>query len=181
MKRKRKVTKLITIDSVVGNVKRNKKLQEDYNSLCQKGLCEKIIISRLESQRVRMRKTTDKGTDAGLSLPDGTNLRNGDVLYKTKTKMIVVEVEPEDVAVLTLKKVDKDDDDLFELAVRIGHAIGNLHRPIKVEGKKVYLPIQAQCEIELLKKIFEPIHEHLSITLDKIVFETDQGLRTHEH
>jgi urease accessory protein len=172
---------LITINSIIGNIKRDKKLQEDYTSLCQMGLCEKIVISRLESQRVRMRKITDKGTDTGLLLTQGTILRNGDVLYKTEAKMITVEVDPEDVAVLTLKRDETPDNDLFEVAVRIGHAIGNLHRPIKIEGEKIYLPIQAQTEIELLKKIFAPIHDHLSITQDKIVFETDEGLQAHEH
>jgi len=173
--------KLITINSVIGNIKRDKKLQENYTALCQKGLCEKIVISRLESQRVRMRKTTDKGTDAGLSFAPGTVLRNGDVVYQTEVKMIVVELEPENVAVLTLKRDDAEEHDLFEVAVRIGHAIGNLHRPIKIEGEKIYLPIQAQTEIELLKKIFAPIHDHLSITQEKIIFETDEGLQTHEH
>jgi urease accessory protein len=172
---------LITINSIIGNIKKDKKLQEDYKSLCQKGLCEKIVVSRLESQRVRMRKTTDKGSDTGLSFTQGTVIRNGDVVYMTEAKMIVVEVEPEDVAVLTLKRDDAKDNDLFELAVRIGHAIGNLHRPIKIEGEKIYLPIQAQTEIELLKKIFAPINDHLSIRQDKIVFETDEGLQTHEH
>ena len=172
---------MIMIDAIIGNIKRDKKLQGDYISLRQKGLCEKIVISRLESQRVRMRKTTDKGTDIGLSLAQGTVIRNGDVLYRTEAKMIVVEVEPEDVAVLTLKRDETPDNELFEVAVRIGHSIGNLHRPIKIEGEKIYLPIQANSEIELLKKILAPIHDHLSITQDKIVFETDEGLQTHEH
>jgi urease accessory protein len=172
---------MIMIDAIIGNIKRDKKLQDDYISLRQKSLCEKIVISRLESQRVRMRKTTDKGTDMGLSLAQGTVIRNGDVLYRTEAKMIVVELEPEDVAVLTLKHDETPDNDLFEVAVRIGHAIGNLHRPIKIEGEKIYLPIQANSEIELLKKILAPIHDHLSITQDKILFETDEGLQTHEH
>jgi urease accessory protein len=128
-----------------------------------------------------MRKTTDKGTDIGLSLAQETVIRNGDVLYRTEAKMIVVEVEPEDVAVLTLKRDETPDNELFEVAVRIGHAIGNLHRPIKIEGEKIYLPIQAHSEIDLLKKILAPIHDHLSISQDKIVFETDEGLQTHEH
>jgi urease accessory protein len=174
------MTKMITINSVIGNIKRDKKLQENYTELCQKGLCEKIVINRLESQRVRMRKTTDKGTDAGLSFAPGTVLRNGDVVYQTEAKMIVVELAPENVAVLVFKH-DDSDNDLFEVAVRIGHAIGNLHRPIKIVGEKIYLPIQAQTEIELLEKIFAPIHDHLSITQDKIIFETDEGLQTHEH
>jgi urease accessory protein len=172
---------MITINSIIGNIKTDKNLQQNYLALCQKGLCEKIVVSRLESQRLRMRKTTDKGTDIGLALANGTCLRNGDIVYQTTDRMIAIELEPENVAVLNLKRDDATDSDFFEMAVRIGHAIGNLHRPIKIDGEMIYLPIQAQTEIELLEKIFAPFHDHLSITQDKIVFETDEGLPTHEH
>jgi urease accessory protein len=128
-----------------------------------------------------MRKTTDKGTDVGISLEPGSILRNGDVLYNSNDKMITVELEPENVAVLTFKREDATDDELFEVAVKIGHAIGNLHRPIKVEGEKVFLPIQADSEIELLNKAFAHILDHLTMTKDKMVFEPDEGLHTHEH
>ena len=172
---------MISISSILGNIKKDEKLHETYQTLCQKGQCEKMTISRLESQRVRMRKTTDKGTDIGLTLEPGSILRNGDVLYQTNDKMIVVELEPENVAVLAFKDEDATDDELFEVAVKVGHAIGNLHRPIKVNGEKVVLPIQADSEIELLNKIFTPILDHLSITRTKMVFEPEEGLHTHEH
>ena len=168
------------MDSVIGNITKDDKLRDEYKMLCQSGLCEKIVISRLESQRVRMRKTTNKGTDVGLTLPPGTVLRNRDIIYLTKEKTIVVEIEPENVAVLSLRS-SEDDHELFAKAVRIGHALGNLHRPIKIDGAKIYVPIQADTEIELLHKIFEKIHVHLEITRTKTVFEAEEGTPTHEH
>jgi urease accessory protein len=128
-----------------------------------------------------MRKTTDKGTDVGITFEPGIILRNGDVIYHSNDKMITVELEPENVAVLTFKRENTTGDELFEVAVKIGHAIGNLHRPIKVEGEKVFLPIQADSEIELLSKTFAYISDHLTITKDKMVFEPEEGLYTHEH
>jgi urease accessory protein len=169
------------INSVIGNINKDKKLHEEFQVFCEKGVCEKIMVSRLESQRARMRKKTNKGTDIGLILEQGTTLRNGDVVYKTKDKIIVVELEPEEVAVLSLKNDDSQDYPLFALSVRIGHALGNLHRPIKIVGSTIYLPIQADTEIELLNKIFEPLHHHLDITKAKIVFEPEEGIQTHEH
>ena len=127
-----------------------------------------------------MRKTTDKGTDIALDLQHGTPLRSGDVLYQTNDKIIVVEIAPENVAVLTFKLETMADDETFEAAVKIGHTLGNLHRPIKVEGKKVFLPIQADSEIELLNKIFAPFLDHLSIIHTEMVFEPDEGIHTHE-
>jgi urease accessory protein len=171
---------LITVDSVIGNINADERLNEEYQTLSKNGLCEKIVISRMESQRVRMRKTTDKGTDVGLILPQGTVLRNGDIIHMARDKMIVIELEPENVAVLSLRS-DEEDHDLFAVAVKIGHALGNLHRPIQVSGKKIYVPIQAESEIELLGKIFEPLHDHLEISKTKIVFEPEEGIRTHEH
>lgn len=173
--------KLITANSVIGNINQDKKLREEYQALCQKDSCERIMISRLESQRVRMRKTTNKGTDIALTLAQGTILKKGDVVFLAKDKIITIEIEPENVAVLTLKLDDTQDRVSLALAIRIGHTLGNLHRPIKVEGEKIYVPIQADTEIELLNKIFEPTHDYLDITQDKIVFEPDEGLLEHEH
>jgi len=172
---------LISVTTVLGNVRRDEKLREAHQALCQKGQCEKITVSRLESRRARMRKTTDKGTDVGITLEPGSILRNGDVVFHSNEKMITVELEPENVAVLTFKREDATDSELFEVAVKIGHALGNLHRPIKVEGEKVFLPIQADSEIELLNKTFAHILDHLTITKDKMVFEPEEGLLTHEH
>ncbi len=106
-------------------------------------VCETIKISRLESQRVRMRKTSDKGTDIALTLPQGTHLRHGDVIMLTEDKMVVVEIEPENVAMIEIKDNIHNDNDIIEVPVRVGHTIGNLHRPIKLEGNKIYFPIQA--------------------------------------
>jgi urease accessory protein len=172
---------LITINSVIGNVDKDKKLREEYQVFCRKGMCEKIVVSRLESQRVRMRKSTDKGTDVGLVLAQGMVLKKGDVVYLTEEKMIVVEIEPETVAVLSFKSDDSRDHDMFGLGVKIGHSLGNLHRPIKVVGETIYVPIQADTEIDLLKKIFEPLKHHLDIEKDKIVFEPEEDMQAHEH
>lgn len=172
---------MITANSVVGNINQDKILREEYQALCQKDLCERITISRLETQRVRMRKITNRGTDIALILAQGTALKNGDVVFLTKDKIIIVEVEPENVAVLTLKLDNIQERDLFALAIRIGHTLGNMHRPIKVEGEKIYVPIQAETEIELLNKIFQSTHDYLDITQDKIIFEPDEGLMEHEH
>lgn len=159
----------------------NEKLREACQILHRHGQCEKIIISRLESQRARMRKTTDGGTDVGLTLEPGTILRNGDILYHTKDKMIVVELEPENVAILAFRQGSVANDELFEIAVKVGHALGNLHRPIKVHGKSVIMPIQADSEIELLNKVLAPLLDHLTITQAKMIFEPEESLHFHEH
>lgn len=172
---------MITVDNIIGNINKDKKLREAFQLLSEKHSCERIMVSRLESQRVRMRKITDKGTDVGLILPKGTILKNGDVIHLTKDKIIIVNIEPENVAVISLQTENSHDYTLFAIAVRIGHTLGNMHRPIKVVGETIYIPIQADTEIELLNRIFGPMHHHLNITKDKIIFEPEEGTHTHEH
>lgn len=171
---------MITVNSIVGNIHKDKKLYEENQIMCQKNLSEKIVISRLESKRVRMRKTSNKGTDVGLILALGTVLKNGDIVYLTKDKIIVVEIKPENVAVLTVKR-NIQNNDLFELAIKIGHTLGNLHRPIKVNERKIYVPIQADSELELLNRIFSKIRDHIDITKEKVVLEPEEGTEIHEH
>ena len=71
---------------------------------------ETIKISRLESQRVRMRKLSDKGTDVVLNLPPYTLFKHGDVMITTENKMVVVGREPEDVIMMEIRDNIHEDD-----------------------------------------------------------------------
>lgn len=171
---------MITVDSVLGNINHDKKLKEKYDEMTTRKVCETIKISRLESQRVRMRKISDKGTDVALTLPPGTRLKHGDVIIITENKMVVVGIESEDVIMIEIKD-NIHQDDIVEVPVRVGHTIGNLHRPIRLEGNKIYFPIQADTELEMFRKLFEPINEHLDIKKTTMVFEPEDGTEIHEH
>ncbi len=168
------------MDSVLGNINNDKKLKEKYDEMTARKVCETIKISRLESQRVRMRKISDKGTDVALTLPPGTRLKHGDVIIITENKMVVVGIESEDVIMIEIRD-NIHQDDIVEVPVRVGHTIGNLHRPIRLEGNKIYFPIQADTELEMFKKLFEPINEHLDIKKTTMVFEPEDGTEIHEH
>jgi len=168
------------VDSVLGNINNDKKLKEKYDEMAARNVCETIKISRLESQRVRMRKISDKGTDVALTLPPGTRLKHGDVIIITENKMVVVGIEPESVIMIEIRD-NIHQDDIVEVPVKVGHTIGNLHRPIKLEGNKIYFPIQADTELEMFKKLFEPVKEHLDIKKTTLVFEPEDGTEIHEH
>ena len=173
---------MITINSVIGNIKKDTNLGQKYDEMCRRdaAICETIKISRLESERVRMRKTSDKGSDIALVLPQGTHLKHGDEIMLTENKMVTVEIEPENVAMLEIKG-NLNGDDIIKLPVTIGHTIGNLHRPIKIEQNKIYFPIQADSEIDMFRKLLGTANEHIEINKTKIVFEPDEGMNIHEH
>ena len=171
---------LITISSVIGNIKKDSNLRQKYDEMSRRETCETIKISRLESQRVRMRKTSDKGTDIALTLPQGTHLKHGDVIMLTENKMVIIEIEPENVAMVEIKG-NLHDDDIIKLPVTVGHTIGNLHRPIKIEENKIYFPIQADSEIDMFRKLLGSVNEHIEINKTKVVFEPEEGINIHEH
>lgn len=171
---------MITINSVLGNFNKDLGLQEEHKQMSKMNLCETIRIHRSESQRVRMRKTSDKGTDIALTLPQGTQLRHNDVVMLTQDKMIVVEIEPENVALVLIKENIGDIDSL-EIPVRIGHTIGNLHRPIRIDGRKIYFPVQADTEIEMFRRLLDPVIDHIEISKIQMVFEPEEGMHMHEH
>ena len=177
---------MITINSTIGNIYHDDNLRKRYEEMSSQSLCESIRINRMEAQRVRMRKRSSKGTDIALTMTPGTKLRHGDVLMVANDKMITIELEPENLAVIQVKDNihehdDDDDDAAVQVPVTIGHAIGNLHRPIKLEGRKIYFPIQTDSEIEMFKKIFGRLLDHLEITQAKMVFEPEEETDVHEH
>ena len=171
---------MITINSIIGNLYHDSNLRKRYEEMSSQSLSESIRINRMEAQRVRMRKRSSKGTDIALTTTPGTRLRHGDVLMAGNDKMITIELEPENLAVVEVKD-NIHEHDAVQVPVTIGHAIGNLHRPIKLEGRKIYFPIQTDSEIEMFKKIFGQLLDHLEITQAKMVFEPEEGTDVHEH
>ena len=171
---------MITVGSVVGNKNKEENLIHIYQDMASKGLVDIVLMSRMEAQRVRMRKSSNKGTDVAIMLPQNVQIKHGDVLLLNSERMIVAEIIPERVAVIALTE-NTPNDHVFEIAVKIGHTIGNLHRPIKLEDNKIFLPIQADSELELLVKLFSSIKEHVSITSSTMVFEPEEGAHIHEH
>jgi urease accessory protein len=171
---------MITINSIIGNIYHDENLRKQYDEMSSQSLCESIRINRMEAQRVRMRKKSSKGTDIALTMTPGTKLRHGDILMLANDKMITIELEPENLAVIEVKD-NIHEHDAVEVPATIGHAIGNLHRPIKLEGRKIYFPIQTDSEIDMFKKIFGRLSDHLQITQTKMVFEPKEGTDVHEH
>jgi urease accessory protein len=144
------------------------------------GLVEKIEITRLESDRARIRKISDKGTDLALTLIPGSHINNGDVVMLSEEKMVIANRTPENVAMISLKGL-MSQDQLFETAIKIGHTIGNMHRPIKVVSDKIYFPIQSQSEVELFKTLLSNLINNIVIKSENIIFEPEAGYDVHEH
>jgi urease accessory protein len=179
---------MLTITSILGNIKKDPLLNKKYEELFQKNLVENVMIQRSESEKVRMRKTSDKGTDIGFILPSGTHLMDQDVVFLDNNKMIVIKLSAELVAVLRFKghqfhehNDEQNNSNFINIAIKVGHTIGNLHRPLKVEENKIIFPIQTIDEIDLFQRLLHNLKDHVIINSDKLIFEPDQGFDIHEH
>lgn len=171
---------MMTITSVVGNIRSDKNLEDAYQKLSGEKKVEKVLLSRVEAQRSRMRRTSDAGTDIAITLEHGSTLKHGDVLLLEENKMIVVEYEPEDVLGFKIKE-ELSSDQKIAIAIKMGHAIGNLHRPICVKDNITYMPMQSESEAEDIKKILLPIIDDIDIQHSKIIFEQEEGTEVHTH
>ncbi|MEM4715260.1 MAG: hypothetical protein QXW85_03975, partial [Candidatus Nitrosocaldus sp.] len=58
----------IHVSSIIGNISKDSMLRARYEEMLKQGLCETVKVNRLESERVRMRKATNKGGDVIITL-----------------------------------------------------------------------------------------------------------------
>ena len=171
---------MITVNQILGNINQNSNLRKKYEEMLKNNLCERVVITRMEAEKLRMRKSTDKKTDVAFIFEHSPNLRNDDVIFMDDNKMILLTIESESVAIITFKSYENKDN-IFPLSVKIGHRLGNLHRPIKVTKNQVIFPLQAETELEMLKKMFSSFNQFLDIRSENMIFEPDEGSNIHEH
>ena len=194
---------MLTITTVIGNIKKEPQLHQKYEESVKKNTVENVVIQRSETEKVRMRKVSDKETDIGFILPSRTHLKDGDVVFLDDTKMIVIKLSPELVAILNIKnhlhnhhdhdqdhkhEHDQDhnhnhdnNDDLTNVAIKVGHTIGNLHRPLKIENRDIIFPIQSPDEINLFLRLLSDLKDYIEIRSEQRIFEPDQGFDIHAH
>jgi urease accessory protein len=171
---------MIHINKIVGNINSDSDLQEKYQTMTKNDNVEKIQVSRLEADRTRIRKLSNKGTDLALTMEPGSHIYDGDVLLLTEEKMVIARRESENVIIISLSS-DISTQQILETAIKLGHIIGNMHRPIKITNNKVYFPIQSDSEIELFKKLFHNLRQNIDIKNMNMIFEPDLGYDIHGH
>ncbi|HET7242540.1 MAG TPA: hypothetical protein VFI64_04280, partial [Nitrososphaeraceae archaeon] len=96
---------MIKLDKIIGNIKIDHNLKSLHEELIKLGKTETVTFGRVESERTRIRKMSNKGTDLVLILSEGSRIRDGDVLFLTQDKMIVIQIVPEPVAIIQIHKI----------------------------------------------------------------------------
>jgi urease accessory protein len=168
----------IIVRSVVGNIHKSMLLAREYRKMKSAGKSETMSLSRADMQRLRLRRKTDAGSDLGIIMQPDSRLEDGDVLVFTKEKFIVVRQLVEKV--LSVKVMERDPGYIAEVSALVGHAIGNRHRPIAVNGGTITFPIMADSELEVFEQLMPTGSVRLKIE-KKVFWPSGATISNHEH
>lgn len=160
----------------MGNVFSDTSIASKYRRTKSAGNSENLYLARVEMERVRLRRKTDKGTDVALVMEPGTSLQHGDVLLEDRDKFIVVMQLPEKV--MRVRITEKSKSRLAEAWALVGHAIGNRHRPISVEDGAISFPVMGESELATFEQLFAGHNIKLGIE-EKVFFPIGSTGGTH--
>jgi urease accessory protein len=170
---------MITISTTLGNIFHDNEWNEKFNKASESNDFETLKLSRTDLSKNRLRAKTNKGTDLGIILNSHSKIQNGDVLLSDQEKFIFIQQNPEKV--ISVTKKDKTEANFDETLVLIGHILGNRHRPIQIEGEKIFFPILSESELEIFKKLFSKIIDQIELKIEERIFEPHGGMNVHEH
>ena len=71
---------MLILNSVSGNAYNDMKLKEKVHQAEEQKNLQRLLLTRAEMEKSRLRKQTSNGLDIGVSLNPGTTLKDGDVL-----------------------------------------------------------------------------------------------------
>ena len=110
------------LDKILGNIKD----MEDIH--CH---VERIYLESDELLKRVLRVTSDHGHEYGISLPKGSEMRDGDILFNDGHNMVVISVKEDDVIVITPRDINEMGD--------VAHNLGNKHLPVQIEDGKIII------------------------------------------
>ena len=165
---------MLIVNTVLGNIYKDDQLAKKIEDSKEQGKFRRLLLSRIEMEKTRLRKKTDDGFDIGFVLEPGTKLQDGDVISESD-ETILIEQLPEKTLVVKFKENRKD---LFLL---VGHIIGNRHRPISIKNETISFPIHDDTEMELFERLFHEVIHEIDLSIDEQCFIPHTSMDVHEH
>ena len=165
---------MLIVNAISGNIYKNDNLAKKIQEAKQHGTFRRLLLSRIEMEKSRLRKKTEDGFDIGLVLEPGKRLRHGDIILES-SETILIEQLPEKILTVKFK------DDNPELFLLVGHIIGNRHRPISINNETISFPILDDSEMELFQRLFHEVIDKIDLTVDEQRFIPHVGMDIHEH
>ena len=165
---------MLIVNTVLGNIYKDDQLAKKIEDSKEQGKFKRLLLSRIEMEKSRLRKKTDDGFDIGFILEPGTKLQHGDVISESD-ETILIEQLPEKTLTVKFKQNDKN---LFLL---VGHIIGNRHRPISIRNETISFPIHDNSEMELFERLFHEVIHEIDLSIDEQRFIPHTSMDVHEH
>ena len=165
---------MLIVNTVLGNIYKDDQLAKKIEDSKEQGKFRRLLLSRIEMEKSRLRKKTDDGFDIGFVLEPGTKLQHGDVISESDEN-ILIEQLPEKTLTVKFKQNDKS---LFLL---VGHIIGNRHRPISIRNETISFPIHDNSEMELFERLFHEVIHEIYLSIDEQRFIPHTSMDVHEH
>ena len=165
---------MLIVNTVLGNIYKDDQLAKKIEYSKEQGKFRRLLLSRIEMEKSRLRKKTDDGFDIGFVLEPGTKLQHGDVISESDEN-ILIEQLPEKTLTVKFKQNDKN---LFLL---VGHIIGNRHRPISIRNETISFPIHDNSEMELFERLFHEVIHEIDLSIDEQRFIPHTSMDVHEH
>ncbi len=143
---------MIVVDSYVGNAEEDPAVEmrlaeEDART---------ITVDEAQRQRSRFKTTADDGSEVGVVVPFGGNLRGGDV-FEGDGALVRVELAPRDALVVDFETVEPSHGAMLA-CVRWAHDLGNRHRNLTVQGCTAVVPVEDDTDATRLR---EDVADHL--------------------
>ena len=165
---------MLIVNTVLGNIYKDDQLAKKIEDSKEQGKFRRLLLSRIEMEKSRLRKKTDDGFDIGFVLEPGIKLQHGDVISESDEN-ILIEQLPEKILTVKFKQNDKN---LFLL---VGHIIGNRHRPISIRNETISFPIHDNSEMELFERLFHEVIHEIDLSIDEQRFIPHTSMDVHEH
>ena len=165
---------MLIVNTILGNIYKDDQLAKKIEDSKKQGKFRRLLLSRIEMEKSRLRKKTDDGFDIGFVLEPGTKLQHGDVISESD-ETILIEQLPEKILTVKFKQNDKN---LFLL---VGHIIGNRHRPISIRNETISFPIHDNSEMELFERLFHEVIHEIDLSIDEQRFIPHTSMDVHEH
>ena len=128
---------MLKLESIVGTAT-DASIADRLHDLAHAGRIEYLTLSPEDTQRHRLRATTDAGTECAVVLGRSEHLYNGAVLMLTDEKAVVVKMR--ETEWLTLAPRDS------AAALEIGYFAGNMHWAVRFEGAWLRVALQGPAE-----------------------------------
>ena len=165
---------MLIVNTILGNIYKDDQLAKKIEDSKKQGKFRRLLLSRIEMEKSRLRKKTDDGFDIGFVLEPGTKLQHGDIISESD-ETILIEQLPEKILTVKFKENRKD------LLLLVGHIIGNRHRPISIRNETISFPIHDDSEMELFERLFHEVIHEIDLSIDEQRFSPHTSMDVHEH